>query len=137
MKTYRITACCDPYNARHHYNNQKVVRYDGTTPIEWIMEDGFASLDEAKAALMRLAKTGLPYEGCDWFYYDDEAVRQYAEEIKAEDPDDFPEGVEPDMSWFHGAGIYAIGGCGQPHPVLLEGERSFTDDSVTYFVEEA
>ena len=39
MKRYMITVSCDPYHANTKYNDEEVIRYDGKTPIEWIVDD--------------------------------------------------------------------------------------------------
>lgn len=130
---YRIVAQCDPYNARMHYNHQRVLEYDGATPIKWVMSEGYASEAEAKKALMDLAMTGKPYENGGWSYEDEDSIADLKESIM-EDWDD--EDEEPDFSWFKGPGIYERGGR-EPYPVLLEGETSFRDDTMTYSIEEA
>ena len=40
-----IKATCDPYNARKHYNGQKVLQYDMATPVKWVMEDDIPTLE--------------------------------------------------------------------------------------------
>lgn len=50
MEKYMIVAKCDPYNAKKHYNGQKVLRYDGSTPVEWVAADGM-TMREAKDTL--------------------------------------------------------------------------------------
>ena len=50
MGKYIIVAKCDPYNARCHWNGQKVIKYDGATPIEWVQGE-FDTENEAKDAL--------------------------------------------------------------------------------------
>lgn len=126
-----IKATCDPYNARKHYNGQPVIKYDMTTPVEWVIEDGFASIEEAKAALMKLAKSCRSYESGSWIEENKETIRELADAIKEDHPEDFEDGKEPDASWFKGPGIYD-----HDTPVLLEGETSFRDDTMQYSVEE-
>lgn len=56
-KTYRIIAKCDPYNARKHYHGEKVIRYDGATPVAWIHDNREGmTLKEANAVLLDYAK---------------------------------------------------------------------------------
>ena len=50
MKTYRITANCNPYHARLHYDDQRVLKRDGATPVKWVIEDGLTESE----ALQRL-----------------------------------------------------------------------------------
>lgn len=129
---YTIKVTCDPYNARTHYNGQKVIKFNGSTPVEWIAEEGFQTMDEAKDALMRLAMRSSSYVNGNWSFEDEESVRELAAAIKEDLDDD----EEPDMSWFKGPGIYDRDGH-QPIPVLLEDETSFRDDVESYSIEEA
>ena len=39
MERIVITAQCDPYNAKNHWYGQEVLKYDGSTPIKWIIEE--------------------------------------------------------------------------------------------------
>lgn len=51
MKTnYMIVAKCDPYNAKHHWHGQRVLKYDGSTPVEWVAGE-FDTEEEAKDQL--------------------------------------------------------------------------------------
>lgn len=51
MKTnYMIVAKCDPYNAKHHWHGQRVLKYDGPTPVEWVAGE-FDTEEEAKDQL--------------------------------------------------------------------------------------
>jgi hypothetical protein len=127
MKRFRIVAKCDPYNARKHYNGQTVLKYNGTSPVKWVMEDEIPSEEEAKYVLMDLAKTGGPYETGDWSYEDKNTLERFINDLVE---DGIPR-EDIDTGWYKGPGIY--NGC---FPVLLEGESSFRDDTVTYSVEE-
>lgn len=128
---HRIVVSCDPYNARKHYNGQKVLQYDMTTPVKWVMEEDIPSLDEAKEKLMRLAKTGNPYENGGWTYEDQESVKEYRKEMLELHGDEMTdEEKETLTNWFAGPGIYE-----NQSPVLLEGETSFHDDTMTYMIE--
>lgn len=126
---YRITAYCDPYNAKFHYNGQEVIRRDGSTPIEWVIEDGFNYREDAIEQLMRLAMSGSPYDNGDWTYLDDAAI----DDMKAQTKEDFDEDL--DTTFYKGAGIYSAGNRGF-NPILIEGEDSFWDDTMKYSVEE-
>lgn len=132
---YRIECTCDPYNARNHYNGEEVLQYNMMTPVRWVIESGFATLDEAKDALMRLAKTGGGNESGTWEYIDEDFVRRLNAAVKEKFPDDFEDGEEPDASWFKGEGIYESTGA-RFRPILLKGETSFRDDVLTYSIEE-
>lgn len=121
-----IKATCDPYNAKKHYNGQPVIKYDGTTPIEWAI-DLYRTEKEAVTELMNLAKTGGPYKNGSWSWEDDDSVKELERQLVSAD------GTKPDLSWYKGPGIYD----GQSHvPVLLEGATSFRDDTMQYSVEE-
>lgn len=132
MNAYRIVAHCDPYNARKHYNHEPVIRYDGATPIEWVIEDGFSTEKEAVDALMRFAKSGREYESGSWNWYDDAEV----EELKRQLAEDFGEDAsDVDIDWYEGEGIYCNYGAGNG-PLLLVGQKSFSDDSMSYWVDD-
>jgi len=128
---WRIVAQCNPYNARMHYNHQRVLEYDGATPVKWVMSEGYASEDEAKEALMKLAMTGNPFEGGGWTYEDEDSIAELKSAI-IEDFGDDPDFEEPDFAWFQGPGIYD-----GESPVLLKGETMSNDDTMTYSIEEA
>ena len=120
MKQFRIVAKCDPYNAKKHYLGQKVLKYDGITPIHWVIEDGFASEEEAKKALKNLA-----IDSYFATYEDENTVAETKREFEEE------MGLRYDTSWYKGPGIYM-----ENVPVLLEGESAFHDDSMTYCVDD-
>ena len=126
-----IKATCDPYNARKHYNGQKVLQYDMATPVKWIMEEDIPSLDEAKEKLMRLAKTGDPYENGSWTYEDQESVEEFRKEMLELHGDEMTnEEKETLTDWYKGPGIYE-----NRSPVFLEGETSFWDDVMQYSID--
>jgi hypothetical protein len=57
QNTYRIVASCDPYNAKKHYHGEKVIRWNGATPVEWIHDDRTGlSLKEANALILDYAR---------------------------------------------------------------------------------
>lgn len=128
---YRIVASCDPYNAKTHYNGQPVLEYEMVTPIKWVIEDDIPSCFEAMERLMRLAKTGKPYENGDWTYEDKESVEEFKKEMLELHGDKMTdEEKETITDWFAGPGIY------ENHvPVLLEGDTSFRDDCMLYTIE--
>lgn len=114
MRTYRIIATCDPYNANHHYHGQTVVRYNGATPVEWVMED-YLTLDKAQSILDAYASD----LGDDYLWNDDTLI----EELKKD-------GV--DVSWYKGEGVYTPDGV----LVYQHGDIYLRDDVVTYRIEE-
>ena len=87
---YRIIEACNPYNARTHYRGEDVIEYDGATPVKWIVEDTLETEDEAKAALMRLAKSMSDYISGSWGDEDDESIAEWVNVIKEDHPEDFP-----------------------------------------------
>ena len=127
MKTYRITATCNPYNARIHYNGGEVLRYDGATPVEWVHRDNL-SYEEAVQQFKNWAN-----EDCCWW-----GLMEIAEAIDAilEDGEISEYSVEEwqkDNRWWDGAGWYHCGshekcwdGCG----------NTYRDDVMTYHIEE-
>lgn len=124
MKKYMITAACNPYNARTHYNGQRVLRYDMTTPINWVMEDSDGdglTLEEAQDILDSYANQLSD----DTSYIDDEWLAQMVAEAKEYDE------VDLDTSWYKGAGWY----CNE-HLVYQRGEESLRDDVMLYWIEE-
>jgi len=129
--SHRITASCDPYHAKKHYNGQKVLQYDMATPVKWVIEDDIPTLEEAKEKLMRLAKTGDPYGNGGWTYEDQESVEEYRKEMLELHGDEISDEEKETLTdWFAGPGIYK-----NHSPVLLEGGTSFHDDTMTYMIE--
>ena len=51
-KNYIIVAKCDPYNAKHHWHGQRVLKYDGPTPVEWVAGE-YDTEEEAKDQLYK------------------------------------------------------------------------------------
>lgn len=128
---HRIVASCDPYNARKHYNGQKVLQYDMATPVKWVIEDDIPTLEEAKEKLMRLAKTGKPYENGGWSYEDQESVKEFLKEMLELHGDEMTDEEKETLTdWYKGPGIYD-----HTYPVLLEGETSFRDDVMQYSID--
>ena len=108
---YMVVASCDPYNAKFHYNGEKVLEYDGATPIEWVIDDGYGrglTLHEALNALERIASLTETLS-----FYEDSSF----------EGGDFP-------SWYKGAGYYMDG-----YDYYLLGDRSFNYDTMYYSIE--
>lgn len=123
-RNHFIVARCDPYHARFHYNGQKVLKYDGATPVEWIQDDDFGdgyTIEKAKEAIWKLA-----LDSCDdnWNHENDDSIADF----KAQILEDHGEDVE--MDWYKGEGVYE-----NNYPVILKGETSFQDDVMSYSVE--
>ena len=124
MMKYIITASCNPYNARTHYNGQKVLRRDMMTPTKWVKDDAYGeglTLEEAMDILDDYANS----LNDDTVYYDDEFVKQMVEEAKEYDE------VDLDISWYQGAGWYENNVL-----VYKHGDMYLRDDVVDYAIEE-
>ena len=124
-KLYRVVASCDAYNARSAYRGQEVLKTDAFVPVKWIEDDnlgdGFATEDEAKEALFKLAvKLSNDGRHDNWSHENDNLIADYRSHV----PD-------ADVSWYRGEGLYEAEGS-----VLLKGEGSFRDDIVFYEVED-
>lgn len=124
MTKYIITAVCNPYNARTHYNGQRVLRYDMTTPIKWVMEDAYGdglTLEQAQDILDSYANQLSD----DTSYIDDEWLAQMVAEAKEYDE------VDLDTSWYMGEGWY----MGE-YQVYKRGDMYLRDDVMDYAIEE-
>ena len=124
MTKYIITAACNPYNARTHYNGQRVLKMDMTTPVKWVMEDGYGdglSLEEAMDILDGYANQLSD----DVSYIDDEWLAQMVADAKEYDE------VDLDTSWYKGAGWYT-----NEYQVYKRGDMYLRDDVMDYAVEE-
>ena len=119
---YIIVAMCDPYNARKHYHGEKVLKRDGATPIHWVFKDEyFDTEDEAKEALLKAARY-------DYSYEDDESIADLRESLQQENED-----FDGTIDWYKGPGVY------DPDQnntlIYLEGDSSYSDDSMTYMID--
>lgn len=124
MKKYIITGSCDPYNARFHFNssNNQPLRYDMTTPVEWVVNDDYGygyTLEEAYNILDGYANQMSD----DVSYCDDEWIKQMVDEAKEYDD------IDLDTSWYKGAGWY----CGETL-VYQHGDEYLRDDSMNYSI---
>lgn len=122
MKKYIITASCNPYNAHSHYNGQRVLRYDMTTPTLWVNDDDYGdgySLEEAMDILDSYANQ----LNDDTSFCDDEWIEQLRKEVKEDYGDDL------DTSWYVGEGWYANNSL-----VYKRGDMYLQDDVVTYSI---
>lgn len=120
-----IIACsCDPYNAGRHYNGEKVLRRNGQTPVQWVIEV-CDSKEEAKEKLYMLC---LDSCGDQSGPEDSDSIAAFVAAVCA-DEDCEPEDV--DTSWYKGEGVY----CSDNNvPVMLKGETSFDDDVLHYSI---
>lgn len=135
MKTYRITASCNPYHAKFHYNGQRVLKRDEATPVKWVIEDGLTE-DEALQRLWEFACEDCARNYANWSREDAESIEYMAQMLADDEMNDLTlEEARECFGWFIGEGIYTTGG-NQPEPVMLKGERSYSYDTMTYVVEE-
>lgn len=114
MKKYLITISCDPYHANTKYHGEEVIRYDGKTPIEWIVDD-FAGIGYTEEEALKALEGIVDRKDC-LSYYDKNVFETYGEEI--------PE-------WFNGDGYYDDEIC-----VYNVGDRTYRDDVMYYSIEE-
>ena len=135
MKTYRITASCNPYHARFHYHGGRVLKRDGATPVKWVIEDGITE-KEALQRLWEFACEDAASNYANWSREDAESVEDMAQMMADDDSNDLTiEQARELFDWFEGEGIYSTGGD-RPEPVMLKGERNYSYDVMTYCVEE-
>lgn len=130
----KIIASCNPYNAKTHYHGEKVVQYDGATPVQWIIGE-YASADKAKDTLWKMAleecnrHDDLSHEDSEGIEYDIAAI--------SEDRDLDEAGVQELRNWyadwFKGEGVY----YNDSHePMMLKGDTFYSYDVMSYGIEE-
>lgn len=120
---FAIVAKCNPYNAKFHYHEEKVLKYDGVNPVEWVLQE-FDTEDEALSELYKMAKSE---EGIVERTYDD-----VLEEIK--DMDDIID-IKNHIDKFleYGDGLYY---CNTFDILMVKDGDSYSYDTMTYSVEE-
>lgn len=122
-----IVAKCDPYNARHHWHGERVLKYDGPTPVEWVKEM-FDTEEEAKDQLYAWC-----LEECDDFrnWGDEQEVidecRSWLDDGETEPVRNILNAVAEE-----GYGIYDQTNCNQ---ILETGGWSYSYDTMTYTIE--
>lgn len=126
----RIIAQCDPYNSKFHYNGQKVLKWDGTTPIEWVVEE-YASIEEAREALWKMCLKDAG-RNPNWAIEDDDLIAAEKEELLEYEEDLTEEDMPGMFSWYEGEGVYYNNGNG---PVMLKGGEAYSNDPMTYRVD--
>lgn len=123
MKTYKIIAKCDPYNSQFHYNGQSVVKYDGATPVAWVVADSL-TLDEAKKVL-----EGYILEEQDVRFEDAESINALRDALVQDEISD--EDLAEAFDWYSTPGYYL-------NNVLVfdpAKDMAYSCDTVTYFIE--
>lgn len=126
-----IVAACDPYNARFHHHQERVLKYDMTTPVLWVMDDDYGTGMSEERALAILER----YASEDGYtYYDEASLEAYVQEVKEayEYENDEPFEGDVDTSWYEGRGYYDDNmGC-----VYLCGSEYYRHDTMFYSIEE-
>lgn len=127
-----VVAYCDPYNARFHHHNQRVLECDGATPVKWVMWDDYGfgiSEDKALATLEKYASM----DGYD--YYDEAQIEAWVQDFKEayEYENDAPYEGDVDTSWYEGKGYYDSENmmC-----VYLCGDHYYRHDTMSYSIED-
>lgn len=120
---FAIVAKCNPYHAKFHYHGERVLKYDGATPVEWVLQE-FDTEDEALSELYKMAKSE---KGIVERTYDD-----VLEEIK--DMDDIID-IRNHIDKFleYEDGLYH---CDNFEFLMADGGDSYSYDTMTYSVEE-
>ena len=120
-KKFAIVAECDRLNSKCHYNGQKVLKYDGATPIQWIQKE-FDSYEEAKTALYEqaLGEYGAIEKDYDFVL---------SEVRNSDDLNDIRDIIDDWEYW--GEGVY-VGSVF----LISKGDDSYKLDDITYTIEE-
>jgi hypothetical protein len=119
---FAIVAKCNPYHSKFYYLGERVLKYDGATPVEWVLQE-FDTEDEALSELYKMAKSerGIierTYDGV-------------LEEIKdMDDIKDIRDYIDKFLEY--GDGLY----YSNFDFLMAEGGDSFSYDVMTYSVEE-
>lgn len=122
---YAIIEHVNPYHSRLFHNGEEVVKYDGATPVEWVISK-HDSREEAQKALWSLA---CDYESRkdDLRYEDDETVEDWKRSLEED-------GITPDTDeWYKGEGIYYNDGNA---PMMLKDDTSFDYDVEMFRIDE-
>ena len=123
MKKYRIIANCDPYNARFHHHNEQVLKYDGATPIEGVVDDSYGDGYTLEAAYDILDGYANQLND-DTCYEDDASIAEMRREFEEY-------GEEAGFSWYEGAGWYENNVL-----VYRHGDSYLRDDVMLYSIDE-
>jgi hypothetical protein len=120
-----VVAQCNPYNAKSHYNGQRVLDYDMTTPVKWVMDDdyGYGLSEEEALAKLEAYASEDGYE-----YFDEESLAEYVKMVK--------EGFEVedvDTSWYEGRGYYDMENM---YCAYSCGDHYYRHDTMFYSIED-
>lgn len=118
--TFMIVAKCDPYHAKFHWHGEKVLKYDGATPVWWVHKDGLTK----EEALEEFRGWALE-EGFDW---DEDSIAVFCG-----DEGITPEQFEKDNPWYVGPGFYD---GGNNELLYAYGDEVYHDDDMTYVIKE-
>ena len=124
MERIVITAQCDPYNAKNHWYGQEVLKYDGATPVKWIIGE-YDSESQARRQLYTFAKNEPGFAEYDY----DDALAYIRELERLEDIQFYA-----NKFMENGEGIYVDGMYEFILPNDYSG-NSYTYDTITYRVE--
>lgn len=133
-KKFMLTVSCNPHDSFRHYHDEEILRLDGRTPVEWIV-DGCSSLtlDEAHEALERIVNSNESLIYMDAANAEDTAqciINDHGDDMSQEEIDEIRS-----MPWFKGEGWYD-NVADDLVPVYLVGEDSYRDDVLYYSIEE-
>jgi hypothetical protein len=120
---FAIVAKCNPYHAKFHYHGERVLKYDGATPVEWVLQE----FDTESKALSELYKMAKSEEGIVERTYLD-----VLEEIKnMDDIIDIKNHIDNFLEYRDG--LYY---CNTFEFLMAYGGDSYSYDTMTYSVEE-
>lgn len=118
---WAIIAHCDPYNAKSHYHGERVVKFDGATPVSWVLKE-FSTKTEAIERLEKFFKGD--YEGEIDFYESESAARKDLEDMGIE---------QPDTTFWKGAGYYHTE---SKELIFRKGDESYSFDTLSYYIDQ-
>lgn len=130
---FTITATCDPYNAKHHYHGEEVIRYQGATPIEWVI-DKYSSIEEAQSALWSMALEECDNNLASLSHIFDENIEADIQAI-SEDEELDEAGIRElrnwFASWYKGEGVYYND---SRDVMMLKGDECYSFDTMSYSI---
>lgn len=118
---WAIIAHCDPYNSKSHYHGERVVKFDGATPVSWLLKE-FSTKAEAIERLEKFFKGD--YQGEIDYYESESAARKDLEDMGIE---------EPDTTFWKGAGYYHTE---SKELIFRKGDESYSFDTLSYYIDQ-